>query len=281
MAAGTRVGVPQIALRRVNAGTRFVVLPTRLEGEPIAWDVQGLQAVSRPELAVARGQAAGYLVVGPPFRAAVRAAETSGGGGRVRLADIRIAWQLDGTCHGAATFDVESGNAAECPLSLPAGFRLIQTSVGGVPMPPLAAGGGWTCRLGPAGAAQRVEVVFDGGADGMPDDETAGQSPGQPRPAAASRPSARRCHFPRRRGGGCVPHARATCGWTKREWTVAGPALVGRGRGGGTPGRRQCEAGPTGRRRGAVGAGGVVVAGVVGRSAAGDCVRPSRDAQMR
>ncbi len=225
-APGPGVGVPQIALHRLDGGRRFVVLPKRFQGEPITWELQGLQAVSRPELA-SGGQAASYLVVGTPFRAALRAAETSGGGGRVRLADIRIAWQLDGTCRGAATFDVESGNAAECSLSLPAGFRLIQASVGGVPMPPSPRTG--LLPLGPAGATQRVEIVFDGGATECQTDETAGQSPGQPQAGRGIEAV-----------GTTLPFS-STARWRlrapmlgdlrvdKTRWTVAGPASLGAG----------------------------------------------------
>ena len=55
VAAGRRASVPQIALQRATGGRSFVVLPTRLQGELITWDVQGLQPVSRPELAVGAG----------------------------------------------------------------------------------------------------------------------------------------------------------------------------------------------------------------------------------
>jgi hypothetical protein len=156
------------------------------------------------------------------------------GGARVRLADIRIAWQLDGGCRGAATFDVEPGKASECPLWLPAGFRLVQTAVGGLPMPPAPLGPhSWLLPLGPERGLQRVEVVFDADPRQCPTDlpaeqsagqEAAGQEPagqgieplGTALPLAATR---RRFRAPRL---GDLPVEQTL-------WTIAGPASLAPG----------------------------------------------------
>jgi hypothetical protein len=78
--------------------------------------------------------------------------------GRVRLADVRLAWQADGTWHGAAAFDVEPGKLTQCPLWLPKGCRLVQTTLAGTPVDPLpASGGGWLLPLTSEPAVQRGE----------------------------------------------------------------------------------------------------------------------------
>jgi hypothetical protein len=229
VAAGQPASVPQIGLYRVHGGTRFVVLPTRVAGEPIAWDVQGLQAVHLPELAVSAEEAS-YQVVGTPLRAVVRAAEPSRGGARVRRADIRLAWQLDGSCRGVASFEVEPGKTPDCPLWLPAGFRLVQTTVGGVPMPPSPVGvRTWMLPLGSEAAAERVEVVFDGGSGEGANDETAG-GPSDAAPPGAGIETA----------GMALPFS-STARWRFRapmlgqlpveqtRWIVAGPERLGAG----------------------------------------------------
>ena len=147
VAAGDRAGVPQIALSRVNAGTRFVVLPTRLEGEPIAWDVQGLQAVHRPELAVGAGRG-GLSSGGAVFSGGGAAHRDFPGGARVRLADIRLAWQLDGACHGVATFAVEPGQDDGLPPVVAGRF------------PPGANGGGGRTDTADPGGGASLDVAL-------------------------------------------------------------------------------------------------------------------------
>ena len=133
-----------------------------------------------------------------------------------------------------ATFNVEPGKAAECPLWLPAGFRLVQTAVGGLPMQPAPLGPhSWLLPLGPERGLQRVEVVFDADPRQCPTDlaaeqsagqEAAGQEPAGPGietlgtalPLAATR---RRFRAPRL---GDLPVERTF-------WTIAGPASLASG----------------------------------------------------
>jgi hypothetical protein len=229
VAQGESVSVPQIALHQIEDGKRFVILPGQLDDAPIAWELQGLRVVNRPDL-LAGQKATVYEVVGAPFRAALSSAATSGGGAKVRLADIRIAWKSDGDCRGVATFDVEPGKASQCPLWLPAGFRLIQTAVDGVPMPPTTVGPRESLLpLGADRKTQRVEVVFDGGSGGCPEEETAGE----PHDAGPSGPGIESL-------GASLPLS-ATVRRRFRApmlgdlpvrqtiWTIAGPASLGPG----------------------------------------------------
>ena len=108
--------------------------------------------------------------------------EETGGGASVSLADVRMAWQLDGSCRGETTFQVEPGKAAQCPLTLPAGFRLIEASVGGMPLPPTALGPrAWLLPLGPERTVQRMEIIFDN-SEGCHKEEADAATPEQGRP---------------------------------------------------------------------------------------------------
>ena len=120
-----------------------------------------------------------FKVVGDPSQALLRPADVAGRLARVRLADIRLAWQADGACHGAATFDVEPGEASEVPLTLPSGFRAVQVTVAGVPTTPRPVGDRgsrtevparsqespglqWRLPLAAEHLPQRIEVLFTG-----------------------------------------------------------------------------------------------------------------------
>ena len=158
---GERVALPPIGLQQTSAGKCFVVLPKQFHDETIAWDTDGLRAVRRPDLTAGLA-ATCYEVVNRPCRATLRATETAGNVAQVRRADIRIAWQADGHCRGTASFDVEPGKAVDCPLWMPAGFRLVQATVGGNPLSPAPVGPhSWLLPLGSERTVQRVAIVFD------------------------------------------------------------------------------------------------------------------------
>ncbi len=154
--------------------------------------------------------------------------ESGGGGASVSLADVRMAWQLDGSCRGAATFQVEPGKAAQCPLTLPAGFRLIEAAVGGTPMPPAALGPrAWLLPLSPERTTQRVEIVFDN-SEGCHKEDAEAETPEQGQQgrgieAVGGTPFSsllrRRLRAPML---GDLPVRRT-------RWTVAGPSSLGVG----------------------------------------------------
>jgi len=57
--------------------------------------------------------------------------------GFVRLADVTLAWQTDGSFCGAAALDLEPAGVQQCLLRLPDGCELVQASVEGVIVSPL------------------------------------------------------------------------------------------------------------------------------------------------
>jgi hypothetical protein len=219
-ATADRVAVPDIRLRQPSPARRIVVLPAQLQNRPISWEVQGLRAigsgaarhstrgqpVSEPwqkDLPPA-GQATAYEVIGETWQAVLSSTESQRPAAHVRLADIRYACQAGGGYRGAATFDVDVGNVAECALALPAGAALLSLAVAGVPVDPVPAEAGqFGVPLSPDLPSQRVEVLFTG-------EQAAGQaSPGADRQFSA----------PSLRG---LPAERTI-------WTIAGPPSCGPG----------------------------------------------------
>jgi hypothetical protein len=150
------------------------------------------------------GQATAYEVIGETWQAVLSSTESQRPAAHVRLADIRYACQAGGGYRGAATFDVDVGNVAECALALPAGAALLSLAVAGVPVDPVPAEAGqFGVPLSPDLPSQRVEVLFTG-------EQAAGQaSPGADRQFSA----------PSLRG---LPAERTI-------WTIAGPPSCGPG----------------------------------------------------
>ena len=101
--------------------------------------------------------------------------------GLVRLADVTLAWQSDGSFCGASAFNLEPGGAEQCLLRLPDGCDLVQASVEGVIVSPLPLGEGhvivsplpvgegqgvraWRLPLASPRRPQPIEVIFRGAA---------------------------------------------------------------------------------------------------------------------
>ena len=163
LAPRDRLSVPAIVLQQANLEQHLLILPNRREGRPVAWDTEGLDETQLPDDFAAPSQKqsfVAYRVEEEPFRAVLRPLS---GTSQVHLADVRLAWQADGTCHGVASFDLESAGLPECSLRLPAGYKLVQVTVAGMPATPLSSGEHqWKIPLGPGAFPQRIEVLFSG-----------------------------------------------------------------------------------------------------------------------
>ncbi len=163
-ALGHRVRVPQVSPEEVDLHKHLLILPTQLDLRPVTWETEGLSETSMPEdfhtPPVARESFVAYQVDDSRFRAVL---QRHRGGAQVRLVDVRLAWQADGTCHGLASFDFEPTDLSKCSLRMPSGCQLIQVTVAGSPQTPVPAGQRlWHVRLGPNRLPQRVEVLFAG-----------------------------------------------------------------------------------------------------------------------
>ena len=163
LARGERPSVPDIHVLGIDRPERWFILPSRAQGQACRWQTRGLTPAARPPLLVfsADAGATSYKVSGKPVQAVLEPADMPRGSGIVRLANITMIWYADGSCCGAAVFDLEPGGAGECPLNLPKGYELIQVSVEGLAVTPRAVERqGWRFPLPSRQLPERVEVLF-------------------------------------------------------------------------------------------------------------------------
>ncbi len=165
-APGEPIVLPNIAMRGPHPAARFVILPRRIDGRTMEWQVQGLQRVPldevAPELAPEQGVLAAFRVVGASFSAELAELPAPWDAGRVVLAEYAMAWQEGGTLAGMAQFDIEPGTDPVCSLHFPEPSRPILVKVDGIQSPWVDApeAGVVSVPLGPPGVPQRVQVVF-------------------------------------------------------------------------------------------------------------------------
>lgn len=164
LAPGERVSVPHVVLEGADIEKHRLVLPTQSGLHPVAWETDGLRETALPENAaaplVAPEAFVAYQVDAGRFRASLRPFR---GEPQVDMADVHVAWQIEGTCHGVALFDLRPGSLSECTLRLPAGCGLVQVTVDGVAK--VAVRGEenrWLVPLGVSALPQRVGVLFQG-----------------------------------------------------------------------------------------------------------------------
>jgi hypothetical protein len=165
LARGARPSVPDIHVLGIDRPERWFVLPSRSQGQTLRWQTRGLTPTAWPAklMPSADPGATSYRVSGKPVQAVLEPADMPRGSGLVRLADITLTWRADGSCCGAAVFDLEPAGAGECPLNLPKGYDLVQVSVEGLPVTPRAvAAQNWRFPLTSRQLPERVEVLFRG-----------------------------------------------------------------------------------------------------------------------
>jgi hypothetical protein len=163
---GERPGLPQIALRQAAELARWAMLPRFSQGQDMNWEINGLNEVNMPDAMAADFDPklfhACEATVDNP-KAVLRSQGQNAAASHIGLADLRVAWQPDGTLRGAATFDLTPGGISVCPLKLPKGCDLIAATVDGLPIQPQAQlQGGWRLNLNSDRLPQRVAVVYRG-----------------------------------------------------------------------------------------------------------------------
>jgi len=93
----------------------------------------------------------------------LRVGEQEHGKPQVDLADLRIAWQRDGTFHAIAAFDLDPAGTESCPIALPPGCSLVQILVGGQStLVASRAENRWDVPLESTTLPQRIEVLYAG-----------------------------------------------------------------------------------------------------------------------
>ncbi len=155
---------PNIFLRKTNKYSRWLVLPSQMKDQAIAWEIQGLWPTRLPAaLAEAEEEKNNliYEIVSQTPRATLRPRIVPPASAQVRLADVRLAWQADGLLRGAAAFDLEPGGQKFCPLLMPVGSELVSVAIDGLPVAPLVLGPNqWQLPLVSERLPQRIGAVF-------------------------------------------------------------------------------------------------------------------------
>lgn len=165
LADDPQVRMPDIRPLQSGSLERYVVLPTQVGVEQVAWETAGLIAADLPEgfaTPFAPEAFEVYRVTGDAPSAKLNPVERSGDTARVRLADIQLEWRADGRRLAVASFDLEPTGQSTCPLYLPPDWRLVQLSVDGLPVTPIPADAGWQLPLNPNRLPQRIEVIAIG-----------------------------------------------------------------------------------------------------------------------
>lgn len=165
--AGEHPAVPNIVPVVVDRVDRYFVVPNQVGVEQAAWDTHHLRPAALPGGFAVTGAAPEsldvYRVMGEHPRAILRSMQTVSNKAVVHLADVHVAWQLDGAYRGVVTFDVEPAGARNCALKVPEGCRLVRAWVEGSPVLPKPQQDRiWHVHLGAQRLPQRLEVVFQG-----------------------------------------------------------------------------------------------------------------------
>jgi hypothetical protein len=172
--AGQRVRAPDARIVGVDSLEQYFALPLQQELQSLAWETRGLkpavvpsgllQTTSTPQAVQT------FLRAADQFRAELRSVEKIADDVQVRLADFAVHFSPDGTCNGAASFDIEPAGRTSCRLALPTGSNLVHLSVDGRPLRLAPVGDlRWQIPLSGGRLPQRIEIVYSGD---LPSDAT-------------------------------------------------------------------------------------------------------------
>jgi len=174
---GEEITAPDISLEAEQV-ERFVVLPTRIGAQQVAWKTTRWTPAKLPDLlteSLPRNEAyEAFRAAGEDPQAVLTPIKASVDVRRLQWADIRLAWHTDGTCRSVAAYDLDPAGWLSCSLRMPAGWRLVAALVGGVPVTPVPEGDfQWRLPLSSSRLPQRIVVLATGALPRMPSDGAA------------------------------------------------------------------------------------------------------------
>ena len=184
LAKGQRVELPDIVPLGLGNPRRFVALPGPISGQQFQWERQDLRKLSIGDLPShfraalrPRSTPAGdtftsdtftsYEVNGARPQAVRRSVRQIFDDPLVRLMDVTVAWQTDGSCRGTVVYDLEPAGMTDVRLKMPSGYRLVAARVAGFEAGARREDEGegeslWRIPLASAQLPQRIEVTFTG-----------------------------------------------------------------------------------------------------------------------
>ncbi|MBC8350987.1 MAG: hypothetical protein H8E66_03315 [Planctomycetes bacterium] len=121
------ISAPRIEVLDTAQVERLLVLPKQSGEQQIEWNIRGLE---QPK---SDGSGTTYRVRGRRMLAVVRDVNQSVGSPQLLLADVEVAWQIDASYAGVASYDLVPGDLTRCDVLLPEGVTLVQATVDDVP----------------------------------------------------------------------------------------------------------------------------------------------------
>jgi hypothetical protein len=161
---GERIAAPSITPLGMLAMQRFLVLPTQVGLQQVAWQTAHLKPSALPKGIdqPAEGLRA-YRVTGANPQALLKTVARAGSPAQVMLADVHLLWHAEGTCHGLVNFDLDPAGLTSCVVRLPPECDLVQASVAGLSITPLrVAVGEWRLPLSGGSLPVRVQAIYKG-----------------------------------------------------------------------------------------------------------------------
>lgn len=160
---GERIRAPDIVPLDVTNADRYLVVPSKLQRQQIAWETSGLQEAPLPRGYQSELESYVSYVLGDRFQATIKDVQPEPSMASVQLVDVHVDCSDEGDIVGVATFDVEPAGLSDCIMELPVGYRLVHVTVGNLP----AQLGQvdrerWRIRFGPHRLPQQIQVIFTG-----------------------------------------------------------------------------------------------------------------------
>jgi len=176
LAKGQRVALPDIVPLGLGNPRRFVMLPKTIAGQPFQWEPQDLSEISIDEISIDGVPLVGRRENAPQStftsyevtdhgrpQAIRRSVQQTFEAPLIRLMDVTVAWQTDGSCQGTVLYDLEPAGMTDVQLAMPTGYRFVAARVAGLEAGAHSENGAsWRIPLASAQLPQRIEVTFTG-----------------------------------------------------------------------------------------------------------------------
>ncbi len=162
---GDRVRIPAVKLLGADQLDWFVLLPKRLDSQPVAWETSRLVSERLPAELLPRGwnpdSISSFKVQDENFQASLKTVERMDATPVIQLADVHLALMPGGDWRAVALFDILPGGATECELQLPDQCELVNATVERLPASLVPVGEGkHRIALGPQRLPQRVTLLY-------------------------------------------------------------------------------------------------------------------------
>ncbi len=160
-----RLVVPSLRWSGASRSERYVLLPTLVDAESIAWHRSGLRRQSLPlrlvEFATQEAPAHCFRIEQELFEAEQRNAQRVMRRARVRHAKITGLLDTKGDFSATAEFLLQPGRASSCTVQLPRNSEVLQLVVGDAPARRVRlSDGSWKLPIGPPFLPQRILLSY-------------------------------------------------------------------------------------------------------------------------